>query len=91
MVESAADLGSRRLRSRIGGTFYGLPILTPGMFLERERVGGRLREEYRQSTEKMMGCRLSAIGKVTQRAFSPVNLASRIEELVNLFQRSFAP
>jgi len=27
-----------------GGTFYGLPILTPGMFLERERVAGRLRE-----------------------------------------------
>ena len=28
----------------LGGTFYGLPILTLGMFLERERVAGRLRE-----------------------------------------------
>lgn len=27
-----------------GGTFYGLSILTPGMFLERERATGRLRE-----------------------------------------------
>jgi hypothetical protein len=27
-----------------GGTFYCLPILTPGMFLKRERVAGRLRE-----------------------------------------------
>ena len=25
-----------------GGTFYGLSILTPGMFLERERAAGRL-------------------------------------------------
>ncbi len=25
-----------------GGTFYGLSILTPGMFLERERTAGRL-------------------------------------------------
>ncbi|MFL5342521.1 MAG: hypothetical protein ACJ8F7_20435 [Gemmataceae bacterium] len=28
----------------LGNDFYGLPILTPGMFLERERAGGRLRE-----------------------------------------------
>jgi hypothetical protein len=27
----------------LGGTFYGLSILTPGMFLERERAAGRLR------------------------------------------------
>jgi hypothetical protein len=27
-----------------GGTFYGLPILRPGMFLEREHVAGRRRE-----------------------------------------------
>jgi hypothetical protein len=27
-----------------GSTFYGMPILTPGMFLERERAAGRLRE-----------------------------------------------
>ena len=26
-----------------GNTFYGLSILTPGMFLERERAAGRLR------------------------------------------------
>jgi hypothetical protein len=31
--------------SLLGGMFYGLPILTPGMFLERERAAGRLREE----------------------------------------------
>jgi hypothetical protein len=30
--------------SMLGGTFYGLSILTPGMFLERERAAGRLRE-----------------------------------------------
>ncbi len=29
----------------LGGTFYGLLVLTPGMFLERERAAGRLREE----------------------------------------------
>jgi hypothetical protein len=29
---------------RFADTFYGLPILTPGMFLDRERVAGRLRE-----------------------------------------------
>ena len=34
-----ADFGSL-----IGGAFYGLSILTPGMFLERERGAGRLRE-----------------------------------------------
>lgn len=28
----------------LGDTFYGLSILTPGMFLERERAAGRLRE-----------------------------------------------
>ena len=28
----------------VGGTFYGLSILTPGMFLERERAAGRLRQ-----------------------------------------------
>jgi len=26
----------------LGDTFYGLSILTPGMFLERERAAGRL-------------------------------------------------
>lgn len=26
----------------LGSTFYGMPILTPGMFLERERAAGRL-------------------------------------------------
>lgn len=26
----------------LGNSFYGLSILTPGMFLERERAGGRL-------------------------------------------------
>jgi hypothetical protein len=26
----------------LGNTFYDLPILTPGMFLERERAAGRL-------------------------------------------------
>ena len=31
----------------LGGMFYGLSILTPGMFLERERAAGRLREESR--------------------------------------------
>jgi len=29
----------------LGGSFYGLSILTPGMFLGRERAAGRLREE----------------------------------------------
>ncbi len=28
----------------LGGTFYGLSILTPGLFLERERAAGRLKE-----------------------------------------------
>jgi hypothetical protein len=28
----------------LGGTFYGLSVLTPGMFLERERAAGRLLE-----------------------------------------------
>jgi len=27
----------------IGAEFYGLPVLTPGMFLQRERASGRLR------------------------------------------------
>jgi hypothetical protein len=27
----------------LGGNFYGLPILSPGAFLERERAAGRLR------------------------------------------------
>jgi predicted nucleic acid-binding protein len=27
----------------LGGTFYGLSILTPGMFLERQRAAGNLR------------------------------------------------
>jgi hypothetical protein len=31
-------------RAMLGGTFYGLSILTPGMFLERERAAGRLRD-----------------------------------------------
>lgn len=26
----------------IGGTFYGLPIMTPGMFLQSERAAGRM-------------------------------------------------
>ena len=26
----------------LGGTFYGLPVLTPGQFLEAERTAGRL-------------------------------------------------
>lgn len=26
-----------------GDTFYGMPIMSPGMFLERERAAGRLR------------------------------------------------
>jgi predicted nucleic acid-binding protein len=30
--------------SRLGQTFYGLAILTPGMFLTRERAAGRLPE-----------------------------------------------
>jgi hypothetical protein len=33
-----ADFGKR-----LNTTFYGLAILTPGMFLERERASGRLR------------------------------------------------
>jgi len=33
--------------SMLGNTFYGLSILTPGMFLERERAAGRLREGAR--------------------------------------------
>jgi hypothetical protein len=37
-----ADFGSL-----LGGTFYGVFILTPGMFLERERAEGRIREESR--------------------------------------------
>ncbi len=32
-----ADFGAM-----LGTTFYGLPILTPGMFLERERAKGRM-------------------------------------------------
>jgi hypothetical protein len=28
----------------LGGVFYGLKILTPGMFLERERSTGQLRK-----------------------------------------------
>ena len=31
--------------SLLGSEFYGLAILTPGMFLERERSAGRLRSE----------------------------------------------
>lgn len=30
----------------MGGAFYGLPILTPGMFLHREREAGRLRRQF---------------------------------------------
>jgi hypothetical protein len=37
-----ADFGSL-----LGGTFYGVSILTPGMFVERERAEGRIREESR--------------------------------------------
>ena len=29
----------------LGGTFYGMLILTPGMFLQRERAAGRLRRK----------------------------------------------
>jgi hypothetical protein len=32
-------------RELIGREFYGLPVLTPGMFLEQERRAGRLQEE----------------------------------------------
>lgn len=32
-----ADFGSM-----LGSSFYDLPVLTPGMFLERERLAGRL-------------------------------------------------
>ena len=28
----------------IGGAFYGLPVLTPAMFLRRERTAGQLSE-----------------------------------------------
>jgi len=31
------------LGNLLGGEFYGLPILTPGSFLERERAAGRLK------------------------------------------------
>jgi len=31
----------------LGGTFYGLSILTPGLFLERERAAGRYTREPR--------------------------------------------
>jgi hypothetical protein len=37
-----ADFGALR-----GTAFYGLSILTPAMFLEREREAGRLQEETR--------------------------------------------
>lgn len=30
-------------RDLLGGTFYGLPVLRPGVFLARERNAGRLR------------------------------------------------
>jgi len=33
-----ADFGSL-----LGGSFYGLPVLQPGAFIERERVAGRMR------------------------------------------------
>jgi hypothetical protein len=29
----------------LGSTFYGLAIVTPGLFLERERAAGRLNTE----------------------------------------------
>lgn len=29
--------------SMLGGSFYGMPVLKPGMFLQRERAAGRLR------------------------------------------------
>ncbi|MCG3149790.1 MAG: hypothetical protein PCFJNLEI_03255 [Verrucomicrobiae bacterium] len=29
--------------SVLGSEFYGLPVLKPGMFLERERAAGRLK------------------------------------------------
>lgn len=37
LTHDRADFGSM-----LGGTFYDLSILTPGMFLERERAAGRL-------------------------------------------------
>jgi hypothetical protein len=38
-------LGRSDFGALLGGTFYGLLILTPGMFLERERAAGRLQDE----------------------------------------------
>jgi hypothetical protein len=35
-------LDRRDFGALVGGTFYGLSILTPGMFLQRERAAGRL-------------------------------------------------
>jgi len=36
-------LDSRHFGDLLGGSFYGLPVLRPGIFLERERMMKRLR------------------------------------------------
>jgi predicted nucleic acid-binding protein len=45
--EVLLTLDRRDFGALLGSTFYGLSILTPGMFLKRERAAGRLREELR--------------------------------------------
>lgn len=45
--EALLTLDRNDFGSLLGTTFYGLSILTPGMFLERERAAGRLTEESR--------------------------------------------
>jgi hypothetical protein len=42
-TEALLTLDRADFGALVGGTFYGLSILTPGMLLERERAAGNLR------------------------------------------------
>ena len=72
--EGLATLDRGDFGALFGGTFYGLPILTPGMFLDRERVAGRLRELPRQNAEEVTGRRPFADWK----GHSPSAFAGRL-------------
>jgi len=45
--EALLTLDRRDFGELLGSTFYGLPILKPGDFLERERAAGKLRGIFR--------------------------------------------
>jgi hypothetical protein len=44
-AEVLLTLDRRDFADLLGGSFYGLAILTPGEFLQRERAAGRLVSE----------------------------------------------